>query len=74
MRIDRSWLTDAPGEDHMVRRDRSALDNADTAGKDECKAVPDQDTPAEVTAADKPTKVAKPDAPAGSMRPGGPLK
>ena len=63
MRIDRSCLTDAPGEDHMVRRARSALDHADTTGKDERQAVPGQDNPAEAAAADKP-KAANPDAPA----------
>jgi hypothetical protein len=64
VRIDRSCLTDAPGEDHMVRRARSALDHADTTGKHERQAVPDQDNPAEAAAADEPAKAAKPDAPA----------
>jgi hypothetical protein len=64
VRIDRSCLTDAPGEDHMVRRARSAPGNADTTGKGECPAVPDRDNPAEAAAADKPTKAANRDAPA----------
>jgi hypothetical protein len=58
VRIDRSYLTDAPGEDDRVRRGRSALDDVDTAAKDECKAAPDQDKPTEAAAADKPAKVA----------------
>lgn len=48
----------------MVRRARSALDNADTTGKDERRTGPDQDTPAEAVAADKPAEAAKSDAPA----------
>ena len=58
MRIDRSCLTDAPGEDYMARRARSALDDEGTVGKDECKAAPDQDNPTEAAATDKPTAVA----------------
>jgi hypothetical protein len=64
VRIDRSCLTDAPGEDHVVRRARSAPDKADAAGKDECKAVPDQDNPDGAATTDQPAKAAKPDGPA----------
>jgi hypothetical protein len=64
VRIDRSFLTDASGEDHVARRVRSALDDVDTVSNDERRAAPDQDKAAETAAADKPTKVAKLDAPA----------
>lgn len=64
MRIDRTCLTDAPGEDHMVRRARSALDDVDTVGKDECESGPDQDKPTEAAAADEPAEAANRDAPA----------
>jgi len=64
VRIDRSFLTEAPDEDHTARRARSALDDEDTAGNDEYKAAPDQDNPTEAAAADTPTTVAGLDAPA----------
>lgn len=64
MRIDRSRQPDAPGEDHMVRRVWSALDDVDTTVRDECNAVPDQDKPTEAAAAGKSAKVANIDAPA----------
>jgi len=60
VRIDRTCLTDAPSEDHTVRRARSALDDVDAAGK----AAPDQDNPTEAAPADKPAKVANPHKPA----------
>jgi hypothetical protein len=62
VRIDRSYLTDEPGEDLRVRHARSGADDEDTIGKDECEAAPDRDQPTEAAAAaDKPTKVADPD-------------
>jgi hypothetical protein len=64
VRIDRSYLTDALGEDHAVRRARSALDDVDAAGKDERQAAPGQDKPTEAAVTDEPAKVAKPGAPA----------
>ncbi len=53
MGIDRSNLTDEPGETHIVRHARSAPDEKDTVSEGECKTAPDHDNPAEAPAANK---------------------